>query len=31
MPDPSDQRAEPAAFEIKSILLLDDDVEFVEA
>jgi CheY-like chemotaxis protein len=31
MPDPSDQGTERPALEIKSILLLDDDVEFVEA
>ena len=30
MPDSSDQSAEPAELEIKSVLLLDDDVEFVE-
>jgi CheY-like chemotaxis protein len=30
MPDPSDQSAEPAELEIKSVLLLDDDVEFIE-
>ena len=31
MPDPSDQGTEPPELEIKSVLLLDDDVEFVEA
>ena len=31
MPDPSNKGTEPAELEIKSVLLLDDDVEFVEA
>ena len=31
MPDPSNKGTEPPELEIKSVLLLDDDMEFVEA